>query len=119
MKWIKYFNEYKKKLDLEKNKIQTQKNILSKEEYEKKIISLNKDFEKFKIDGNKKINLLKLKRDKAMDKILSELNILLSEYSNKNELTFIIDQKNIVIGKTNLNITKEILKLLDLKLKKI
>ena len=54
-----------------------------------------------------------------MDKILSELNILLSEYSNKNELTFIIDQKNIVIGKTNLNITKEILKLLDLKLKKI
>ena len=115
----KYFNEYKKKLDLEKNKIQTQKNILSKEEYEKKIISLNKDFEKFKIDGNKKINLLKLKRDKAMDKILSELNILLSEYSNKNELTFIIDQKNIVIGKTNLNITKEILKLLDLKLKKI
>ena len=28
----------KKKLDLEKNKIQTQKNILSKEEYEKKIL---------------------------------------------------------------------------------
>ena len=32
------------------------------------------------------------------------------EYSKKNELTFIIDQKNIIIGKSDLNITKEILK---------
>jgi len=34
-------------------------------------------------------------------------------------LTFIIDQKNIIIGKTDLNITNEILKLLDQKLKKV
>ena len=115
----KYFKEYRKKLALEKDKIKAQKNILSKEEYEKKVVTLNEDFEKFKIDGNKKINLLKLKRENAMKKILDELNILLSEYSEKNDLAFIIDQKNIIIGKTDLNITNEILKLLDLKLKKI
>ena len=50
---------------------------------------------------------------------MNELNIILSEYSKKNELTFIIDQKNIIIGKTDLNITNEILKLLDQKLKKV
>jgi len=47
------------------------------------------------------------------------LNIILSEYSKKNELTFIIDQKNIIIGKTDLNITNKILKLLDQRLTKV
>ena len=42
-----------------------------------------------------------------------------SEYSNKNQLTFIIDQKNIIIGKTELNITNEILKSLNKKIPKI
>ena len=115
----KYFIEYKKKLSLEKEKINSQKNILSKEEYEKKVISLNKDFENFQNDGKKKIEILKLKRNKAMKDILSELNILLSEYSDENKLSFIIDNKNIIIGRSDLNITNEILKLLDKKLKKV
>ena len=37
----------------------------------------------------------------------------------KNDLAFIIDQKNIIIGRTDLNITKDILELLDQKIKKI
>jgi len=62
---------------------------------------------------------MKSLRDNGLQKIMNELNIILSEYSKKNELTFIIDQKNIIIGKTDLNITNEILKLLDQKLKKV
>ncbi len=115
----KYFSEYKKKLTLEKEKISSQKNILSKEEYEKKVISLNKDFENFKNDGKKKIETLKFKRNKGMKDILSELNTLLSEYSDENKLSFIIDNKNIIIGRTDLNITNEIMKLLDQKIKKV
>jgi len=115
----KYFNDYKKKLATEKNKINSQKTILSEEEYNKKIISLNKDYKNFQTDGKNKINLLQSKKNKAMQKILSELKILLSDYSNKNNLTFIIDQKNIIIGKSDLNITSQILKLLDKKLKKV
>ena len=62
---------------------------------------------------------MKSLRDNGLQKIMNELNIILSEYSKKNELTVIIDQKNIIIGKTDLNITNEILKLLDQKLKKV
>ena len=115
----KYFDEYKKKLDLKKNKINSQKNILSKDEYEKKVLALNSDFESFKKEGRNKINFIESKRDEAMKKILSELKIILSEYSDKHKLTFIIDQKNIIIGMSDLNVTKEILELLNLKLKKI
>jgi len=115
----KYFDQYKKKLDSKKNKINSQKNILSKDEYEKKVLALNSDFESFKKEGRNKINFIESKRDEAMKKILSELKIILSEYSDKHKLTFIIDQKNIIIGMSDLNVTKEILELLNLKLKKI
>ena len=55
----------------------------------------------------------------GMKQILDKLNILLSEYSKKNELSFIIDQKNIIIGKADLNVTNEIIRLLNSELKKI
>ena len=89
----KYFKETKKKLSLEKNKINSQKNILSESEYNQKVASLNKEFEIFQDVGKKKIELLKTKRNMGMKQILDKLNILLSEYSKKNELSFIIDQK--------------------------
>ena len=115
----KYFLKYEKKLKLKKEKISSQINILSKEEYDKKVLILNEDFKKYQDEVRDKLELTKSKRDKALKKILSELNVLLSNYSNENELTFIIDQKNIIIGRTDLNVTSEILKLIDLKLKKV
>ena len=116
---VKKFSEKRKKLNSEKDKIQSQKNILSKEEYEKKVINLNNEFEKVQKDANTKGNDLRTKRNNAMKKIMDELNVVLSEYSKKNDLAFIIDQKNIIIGRTDLNITKDILELLDQKIKKI
>jgi|TARA_X000001036_G_C20644322_1_gene792400 outer membrane protein len=106
----KRFKETKEKLDKEKNDITLKKDILSKEEYEKQIIKLNDKFRSFQAEAQKSAESLKAKRNAGMQKILKEINILLSEYSKKNELTFIIDQKNIIIGKSDLNITKEILK---------
>tara|TARA_Y100000748_G_scaffold296659_1_gene289745 strand:- start:257 stop:790 length:534 start_codon:yes stop_codon:yes gene_type:complete len=115
----KTFLDKRKKLLSAREKITSQQNILSKEEFEKKITNFNSEFKTFQTDSNKKIDALKDKRDNAMRKIMNELKILLSEYSQKNELSFIIDQKNIVIGKSDLNITNEIIKLLDQKIKKI
>ena len=115
----KYFLEYEKKLKLEKEKISSQINILSKEEYDKKVLILNEDFKKYQNEVRDKLELTKSKRDKALKKILSELNVLLSNYSNENELTFIIDQKNIIIGKSELNVTNKVLKLVDSRIKKV
>lgn len=113
------FLKKEEKLKLEKDKITSQKNVLSKEEYEKKVLALNNEYSKYQNDVKKTLASTKSKRDNGLKKILDELNILLSEYSQKNELTFIIDQKNIIIGKSDLNITNEILKLINSKIKKI
>ena len=115
----KIFNEIQKKLLIEKNDLVKKKNILSSDEYEKNVVNLNKKFNSTQADVKKKINLLRSKKNEGITKILKELNVLLTEYSNKNQLAFIIDQKNIIIGKSDLNITKEILKSLNQKLSKI
>ena len=115
----KNFKQIKDKLNIEKDDISKKKNILSSDEYEKKVNDLNKKFKSFQSDAKNKIENLKSKRNTGINKILKELNPLLSEYSDKNQLAFIIDQKNIIIGKTELNITNEILKLLNQKLPKI
>ena len=92
--------ENRKKLSLKKDKVNSQKNILSKEEFEKKVIALNKEFENFKKEGNKKVNDLRSKRNKAMKKILDEVKYsFIRIFRIKMNLTFIIDQKNIIIGK--------------------
>ena len=118
---IEQLNKIDKKnsIDLKQIKEKLEKNILSSDEYNNKVTALNKKFESFQSDARAKVQKMKSLRDNGLQKIMNELNIILSEYSKKNELTFIIDQKNIIIGKTNLNITNEILKLLDQKLKKV
>ena len=115
----KSFDKKKKELNLKKDKINSQKNVLSKEEFEKKVTELNKEFEIYSEEGKNKIKSLESKKNNAMTEILSQINLILSKYSEENKLTFIIDQKNIVIGETDLNITKKIIKILDSQLKKI
>ena len=65
------------------------------------------------------IKELNTKRLKATTKLLDNLNPILSDYSNEQSISLVIQKKNIIIGKTELDITEEILKLLNKKVKKI
>ena len=64
-------------------------------------------------------NDLKTLRDNAAKQLLKIINEILSEYSTKNKISLIMEKKNIVIGKTELDITKNILVLLNTKIKKV
>ena len=59
------------------------------------------------------------KRLKATTKLLEKLNPLLAKYSKENSISIIVQKKNIIIGKAELDITKDILKLLNNEIKKI
>ena len=47
------------------------------------------------------------------------LQPILAEYSNKENISLIIQKNNILLGKSNLDITNSILEILDQKKKKI
>ena len=115
----KYFKEIEKKLKLKEEKTVAQKNLLTKEEFQKKIVSLRDEFQKYQNERNDRIKSLNTKKQKSISKIFEEMMPILTSYSAKNDLTLIIDRKNVVMGKTDLDITDDILKLLNSKLKKI
>ena len=67
----------------------------------------------------KKINSLTKKRLESMEKILKVLSPILTEYSKEKNISIVMDKKYIIVGKTELNLTDDILKLLNNKIKKI
>ena len=52
-------------------------------------------------------------------KLLSHINTILVEYSEKNSISLIVDKRSIVLGKTELDITEKIINLLNEKVKEI
>tara|TARA_A100001011_G_scaffold399287_1_gene507241 strand:+ start:1029 stop:1553 length:525 start_codon:yes stop_codon:yes gene_type:complete len=113
------FKKIEKNLqDIEKN-ILAQKNILSDDEYKKKITSLKTQINNYNSKKNKKINELKQKRINAQNELLSNLQLILTKYSTDNNISYILNKKNVVVAKKSLDITKDIIDLLNQKLKKI
>ena len=116
---IEEFKNTETSLKAEEKDILKQKNILKEEEFNLKVNKLREKYESYnQKKQNKNTDLRKL-RDIAANKILTNVNEILRDYSIKNSISMIIDKKNIVIGKTELDITKNILDLLNNKIKKV
>ena len=106
-------------LQKEKQSIISQKNILEKAEFEKKIIQFNAKLDMHQKKKNKSINDISKKRLEASQEFLNEVTKILAEYSTENSISIIIQKKNIVIGMKEFDITEDILKTSNQKIKKI
>ena len=58
-------------------------------------------------------------KNKLNNKLLDLLNPILTTYSKENSISIIIEKRNIIIGKTDLDITEEIVNILNKKIKKL
>ena len=116
---ITTFKQKEEELKNKETSIVSQKNVLSDEEFEKNINSLRKEANEYRIKRRDLINSLTEKRVEAQNKLIKTLNPILADYSKKNSISMIIQKKNIIIGKTELEITDDILEILDKSLKTI
>jgi Skp family chaperone for outer membrane proteins len=113
------FKKTEKSLKIEESKIISQKNVLEKNEYQKQISLLKEKIITYKNSRNKKIKMLKEQKTKAQSELIEILNPILSNYAKENSISIIMPQKNIIIGKSELDITKTILEILNKKIKVI
>ena len=116
---IENFKKKEKEFKDKEEKILAKKNVLSKEDYENKISKLRTEVKDFRIKRKEAIDSLTKKRLESIQNLLDILSPILGEYSKEKNISVIIDKKYIIVGKTELNITNEILNLLDEKVKKI
>ena len=103
----------------EDDKLAKQKNIIKEEEYKTKVVELRSKYKSFQELIKKKNIDLNKARENGANQILSAINELLTDYSSKNNISLIVDKKNIIIGKTELDVTKQIMELLNKKIKKV
>ena len=115
----KKFNETAKKLKEEENKIIGQKNALSKEEYKKKADALRKKVFELNKGRDNLIRDVAAKRKKAGDEMLKKLNPILGKYMKENNISVVIDKKNVLMGNKKFEITSQIIEILNQQFKSI
>ena len=113
------FKNKKKNLQNDEKKLIAKKNILEESKFEEqikdlktKIINFNNERKIFTTDLNKK-------KISGTNQILKTLDPILKDYASKNSISLILQKKNILLGENSIDITEDILKLLDDKIKKI
>ena len=116
---ISKFKSREKDIFDKEKKLISQKNVLSKEEFESKIKDLRNDISNYQKDRNKTSNEITKSRVKASKKLINKLTPILEEYSKKNSIRIIVQKKNIVMGKKEDDITSDILKLINQEVKNI
>ena len=101
-------NEEKIIREKEKSLI-SQKNILQEDEYLKKVNMIKKEVEVFNNNKKEKINQLNIKKEKISKLFLVEVNKILRDYAETNNIDIIFSSNQMLIGKSNLDLTKNIL----------
>ena len=109
----KKFESEAKKIKEQENKIISQKNILSEVDFQSNINKLKLEIKNYN-DNRDKINndFNKLRIDNT-NKLLKLINPILVSYSNDKSISLILKKRDLVIGKTELDITDEIIKIIN------
>ena len=116
---LKIFENEEKDLKKKEDEILKQKNILSKEELDNKIVKFKQEVQSFN-NKKKKFDLdINNERLKSINKMVKILNEMLANYASENSIGLIIQKKNILIGKSELDITNDILNIFNNQVKSI
>ena len=99
--------------------ISNKKNILSEDEYKKMVTQLNKKIKNYRVMVSENVDKNNKLKISATKKLIKKLNPILSDYSEKNSISIILQKRDIIIGKNSLNITDDIIKILDQNVKEI
>ena len=113
---LKKFSGKEKALKEEEKDLLAKKNILSKEEYGKKMNSLRKkniDYQKERRSSIDKITML---RAEARGTLLKKLKPILESYIKENNVSLVLDKKYILGGGTTSDITEVIVEKLNKEL---
>ena len=114
---LKKFEQKEKALKKAEEDINKQKNVLSNEELKKKISDFRKEISSFRNDRQKLINDFNKKKIQEFEKFFQKITPIIGDYAKKENIAIVLDKKNIFLANKNNDITNEIIKLIDEKIK--
>ena len=116
-KELSKYNEIENDLLKKEKLLIEQKNILDKEEFQKRLKNLTLNVQKYRSDKKSSVEELNNLRMDKIKEILEVLNPIITQYVDLNSISIVFPKKNIIVGKKNLDITNQIIKILNKNIK--
>lgn len=115
----KEINKKQTSLESEQKKLESKKNILSKEAFEKEQKDFEKKIDELKTFVEKKQNSLKKASADGMTKVNDKMKDIIAEMAKEKDLQVILPTSQIVFSVDNLDISEEVLERLNKKITKV
>ena len=116
-KALKKFEQKEKELKKKEEDINKQKNVLSKDELNNKISDFRKEITSFRNDREKLINDFNKKKIQEFKNFFKKITPLIEDYIKEKNIDIVLDKKDIFIANRKRDITNEIIKIIDAKIK--
>ena len=113
---VNKFRKIEEDLKAQEIDLINKKNVLSSEEFNKKIELLTKKINDYRKLRQEAIDSSTKNRLNASADFANKIKPILAEYADDNNIDMVIQKKNIIMGKSSLDITNEILKIVDNKI---
>ena len=118
-KGINDLKKQEKSIQDEEKKIIQQKKIIKPEEYKSKVEALRNKVSKLQAQRSKLLESTANQRNTARKELLKNLNPIIKDYMKEKGIRMVVDKKSLLLADQNLDITKDIIEILNKKLKSI
>ena len=113
------FKKIEEKLKKEEIDLISKRNIMAREEFDKKAKILNEKVQKYQKERREWFDEINVRKNNSRAEVLKSLDPIISEYFEKNKISLILYKRNIAIGSSDLDITDKIIDELNTKLPSI
>ena len=103
------FEKYEKNLMKKEKQLISQKNILSDKDFQLNLNQLKIEVKSYNDNRKKIINDFNKLKITNTNKLLKMINLLLIEYTKEKSISLILQKKNLIMGKTELDITDQLI----------
>ena len=114
---ITFLKKEEKKFKEEEKKLVSQKNIISEKNFQINVDKLKSEINIYTQNRKKMIEEFNKLKNVSTNQFLKKINPILTQFSNENEISIILQKKDLLIGKTELDITDKIITIIDNEIK--
>ena len=116
---LQFLKKEEKKFKEKETKLISQKNIISEADFQNKVNELKSEIKNYNQNRDKIINEFnKLKVDNT-NNLLKLINPILLKFTDDKEISIVLQKKDLVVAKTELDITDDIIKIVNIEVKDI
>ena len=110
---LNFLKKEEKKFKEKEKKLIAQKNIISETDFKNKVDELKSEINNYNLNRKKMIEKFNKLKVENTNNLLKLINPILAKYSTEKEISIILQKKDLIIGKTELDITDKIITIIN------